>query len=531
MTKLFISVLLAAAVLAPYQALAYEYEARSFLREVDTILEDPPPSITEVVPGYRARSQAGPSLIVADLETRAEDKRDWGKALGRILRWNLMFSHRTSLRLPDFNYYYQDANSPEILPQDIGRSLTSVGLVAKRLGIGHALTGTVAISGRNFELELALRTMPTGEIVRTHRFSGPLEQLPETLLRIPSLIDVALGVPDVSGQPATQVHAAQFTLTELEKFVGAVSGDMSDNKERVRRLWMEGVTNPLTAAHYLYYMEVGTDMRSYFNRLEDVHSLFPENPGIEFTVAQYMGYQNLPDLLDIKLGRMRKIVSENPHDPVPMLVLCDTLAYSGRYLDSLSVCREALLRFPASYRVWWSMSFALLEYGGHLRGTSYWVDVSPKGKRMFPALKELAGRGVAKALALNDQNSTLWVLKMRTIGQYNQEFMDSFHTAIRLMPTNRAAYEMAINFTLPQWGGSPEAQDEVLELAEKNVADPAWLKHIREQYVSDRSWPLIYWAKWLFKSLVRALANPLNAILALLGLIAVAVVILRLRQR
>lgn len=113
---------------------------------------------------------------------------------------------------------------------------------------------------------------------------------------------------------------------------------------------------------------------------------------------------------------------------------------------------------------------------------------------------------------------------MYTLGSYSKEFMDAFEAAIRLDPTDRRAYEMAINYTLPQWGGSLDAQDEVLALAEKNMADKTWHEYIHKMYVSERplSRRVLNWVK-------SSLTQPRGALVAILLFVAAVVVVLRVR--
>jgi len=58
-----------------------------------------------------------------------------------------------------------------------------------------------------------------------------------------------------------------------------------------------------------------------------------------------------------------------------------------------------------------------------------------------------------------------------------------FRRAIQIDPHYKDAYASALNFSLPQWGGSCEAQQEIWELAVKNNPGQPWLKEIREKYM------------------------------------------------
>jgi hypothetical protein len=260
-----------------------------------------------------------------------------------------------------------------------------------------------------------------------------------------------------------------------------------------------------------------------------VHEIFPGEPGIEFAVARYIGYRDRPMLFDKKVARLKKIVVERPQDPTPMLVLCDALGDTGYTLDALAVCRAALLRFPDSYRAWWSMGTALMHHAWMLRGTGYWNEVSAKGQRQFPVLKDFGGRAVSKALAINDYNSRLWSTRMWTIGDYSPEFLEAFENSTRLDPNNRNAYELAIIYTAPQWGGSFDAQDEVLDRAREHITDEGWREYVEHMFVGER--PFWQRAKHGIKIGINMLSRPVNAVLAVLLLAAVAIAAARLRPQ
>lgn len=521
----FLLVPLIAAWLASGDAMAAatsESDVASFLRQVEAIIEDPIPPVSEVVPGYPSTAVSAPGVVVADPETRGDVQRDWGRAIGQILRWELLYADDAALRGPDFNTYYEDAAGPDIPERDVGRSVASAALAANRLGFSHLLTGIVTVADGKFDLDLSLRKAETGDAIEAYRLAGPLDELPQGLNTVLQQMGATLGRPKTAGD------GVPFSGKSLARFAGAFADNRAEQKVRMQKLWLDGVTTPLTAAHRLRHLDVGSDLDGYFERLEQIREMFPGERGIEFAVARYVGYRDRPRLFDTKVARLKKLMAERPHDPTPMLVLCDTLAENNYTLDAIAVCREALLRHSGSYRAWWSMGASLLNHAWQLRGTGYWNDVSAKGQRQYPKLKEFGGRAMDMALALNDHNSGLWSAKMWAIGQYSPEFMAAFETAIRLDPTNRKAYELAVNYTLPQWGGSIDAQDDVLALARKHIADDSWHEYIQRMYVGER--PFWHRARRTITSLAATLIQPLNAAAALL-LVALAGMAVRLRTR
>lgn len=497
--------------------------ATSFLRQLESVIEDPIPPLSEVLPGY-SPGIASPGVVVADLEVRDGTQRYWGMLIGQILRWELLHADKPALRVPDFNTYYQDATGSEIPQGDIGRSVASAGLAAKRLGLSHLLSGSVAVADDKFDMEITLRKAESGDVVETYRLTGPLNQFPQNLNTILQRTAIALGTPKAAG------GGVPFSGQTLVKIAEAFTDDHAERKAHMRKLWLDGVATPLIAAHYLRHLDVGNDLDDYFKRIEQVREMFPGEPGIEFIVARYIGYRDRPRLYDTKVARLKKIVANRPHDPTPMLVLCDTLGENGYTLEAISIGRELVQRYPENYRAWWSMGASLMNHAWQLRGTNYWKDVPAKGQRQFPMLKDLGARAMDKALALNDHNSRLWSSKMWAIGDYNNsEFMQAFVTATRLDPKNRHAYEMAINYTLPQWGGSFDAQDDVLALARKHIDDDQWLDYIERTYIGKR--PFWYKVRRTVMSAASALLQPLNAIVTALLLIAVGALAIFLRAR
>lgn len=497
--------------------------ATSFLRQLEAVIEDPIPPLSEVLPGYSAGAASTTGVVVADFGVRDGTQRYWGMLIGQVLRWELLHAGNPALRVPDFNTYYQDATGPEIPQSDIGRSVASANLVAKRLGLSHLLTGTVTVADEQFDLEISLRKAESGDLVETYRLTGPINQLPQNLNTVLQRTATALGTPKAAGD------GVPFSGQTLTKIADAFTDDRVERKARMRKLWLDGLATPLIAAHYLWHLDVGNDLDDYFKRIEQVREMFPGEPGIEFIVARYIGYRDRPRLYDTKVARLKKIAANRPHDPTPMLVLCDTLGENGYTLEAIAIGRELVRRYPENYRAWWSMGASLLNHAWQLRGTNFWKDVPPKGQRQFPILKDHGNRSMDKALALNEYNSRLWSAKMWAIGDYNAAFMEAFETATRLDPKNRHAYEMAINYALPQWGGSFDAQDDVLALARKNIDDDQWQDYIQRTYIGKR--PFWHAVRRTIMSAASALLQPLNAIVTAFLLIAVGALAIFLRAR
>jgi hypothetical protein len=356
---------------------------------------------------------------------------------------------------------------------------------AQRLGLAHALTGQIAVHDEAFELELALRDLEAGGVIESFRFGGALAQLPGVLDDLPARILAAL---NVSHPTPRETRAAQAGIPELRALVTALSlpadATRAAQADAVRKLWSSGPRSVLAAAHYLGHVEA-PDPSTYLARLDAVRAEFAQDRGLDWLVARMMPARD--GLLEEKKRRIAAHVLERPGDPMPMVVLADTLVDNGYALGGVSLMREALLRWPRNYRAWWSTSYACVHYGWELRGTSFWRDVPEPAQRLFPLLREAADRAVDQALARHQELPELWVQKMMTVGQFGEEFMQAYRRAIELDPQNRRAYEMALNYTLPQWGGSREIQDEIWAQARERIHDPAWLEEMQARYRSDES--------------------------------------------
>lgn len=481
-----------------------------FIGNIKKILEDPLPPLSEVLPGYTRPWDQVPSLVVTDLTSENEEVIPWGNAVGRILRRKIMFAPKILLRIPDVHVLRGDAWRYGMPEEDVLKSAESIGLIGQRLGIKNALTGHIAIEETRYVLRMNLIELPSMEVYKTFHYSGDVSELPETLSIAAIKVYESLGINLDQKSKQYLLRKTPEKFEEIKAFTQKLTEVKKKPKEEAFKIMegfmKRGVFMPAAAALSLYYMKPDKDHHVYLQRLDDVASVFPDDAGIELTVADYMGYKNAPDLAKIKISRFQKIIRENPQDPSAMIKYADFLAAYGYTKEALVVCIETLERWPDQYRAWWNISYALLEYAWQLRGTEFWVDVPEKGKKMFPPLKDFAEQAVNKALEFNKDASNLWVLKMRTIADYSPELMESFFNAIRLSPDNRYAYEAAYNFSLPQWGGSYEAQEAVWNLAVKYNPGQEWLQEIRNKYMKEP--PFTYKMRNFLSSLFKRKYDP-----------------------
>lgn len=523
-SRFLVRLAIASLFLPPTAAIAADWETENFLQQVLTALEQtPPPAMTEIVPDYSRPEGTPTGLVVADLENAPGTEGDWGKAVGQILRWDLAYAYRPALRTADFGSYYQDAFTPDTPRAAVGRSSKDAALAAARLGLDHTLAGRIAVGDSRFELALTLQRVADQGNVETFRMSGALAELPGALDGVAPRVYAALGLGAPDAQPQ---RAALLNAEKLQELVTALSvapdAPRDERAERVQRLWADGVQTPLTAAHRLQYIEVSTP-QAYLDQLDAVRAQFPDDDGLDLMVARLAPFRD--GLLESKRQRLARLIVRRPHDPTPMLILADAYSDSENALGGVALAREAARRWPENYRSWWALGYALMEYGWEQRGTGYWQDVPKAGQNLFPVLKRLAGRAADKALARQRDNSNLWVLKMYTIGAYGDEFMQAYETAIRLDPQNRRAYEMALNYTLPQWGGSYEIQYAVWAAAEEAISDPTWRDKMRAMYVGQQP----FGQRWMHKA-GRLAASPIAWTLLTLVVLVAGLIFLRRRE-
>ena len=158
MHKKSISLMVSALIVLSWysQVLAAAVKPIEVVDKVKSLLEDPLPQVSEVIPGDERPGREVPTLIVATLEGEKDDEMSWGDAIGRIIRRKITFAPRNLLRMPDLTLSHVDAWRPGMRDKDVYRSTESIKLLGKRLGITNALTGKVRIYKSMFELNLSL---------------------------------------------------------------------------------------------------------------------------------------------------------------------------------------------------------------------------------------------------------------------------------------------------------------------------------------------------------------------------------------
>jgi hypothetical protein len=473
------------------ETFAGNIDSLRFIQEVKSKVEDPLPPLSEVLPGYSRPSAEVPSLIVADLTSDKEEEMPWGSAIGRVIRRKLMFAPRILLRMPSVYTGRADGWQQGMSDKDVLRSLESLKLAGRRLGIRNALTGDVKIDGQTYEINIELRSLPSGQSYKTFHYSGDVSRLPDTFATLTIDVYRALGVK-LDEKSLTYINKKTPESFEHLKIFAQTLKDLKgksakEAREIVKIITKKQINTQAALALYAYYLEPDKDLNAYVRELEDMAAKFPEDAGMESIVAVYMGYKDSEELKRKKIRKFQKIIRENPDDPSNMIDYSEFLSYCGNTRAALTVSLEVLKRWPDLYRTWWSVAFAIMEYNWQERGTNYWVDVPEKAKRMFYPIKSLADKAVNRAMEYNAGIANLWILKMRTIGEYSPQLINSFHRAADLSPHNKEVYDTALCFSRPQWGGSSEIQERIWNLAAKNNPGQPWLEEIRKKHIKKPS--------------------------------------------
>jgi tetratricopeptide (TPR) repeat protein len=277
--------------------------------------------------------------------------------------------------------------------------------------------------------------------------------------------------------PETSRELEQFVL--LLSFLREATGNL--RSDLAKQFLDGGAYFPAAAALYIHYLDSGKDLNAYLKRLDDVGKRFPSDAGIQLSVATAVGYKATGTLRRDMIKRLQSLVKENPNDPTSITSLAELLNEDYQHFEAMTLCEEAIKRWPNLYRVWWTTSYVINHYAGYLRGMKSWSEVSSKGKRLWHPLRDLAYQAVNRAIELHPYVPQLWVQKMYAISEYSQEMMNCFYKAIEYGPHYDRAYIAALIFTMPQWGGSAEAQQEVYDIALKNNPYAPWLEKIKRE--------------------------------------------------
>lgn len=203
--------------------------------------------------------------------------------------------------------------------------------------------------------------------------------------------------------------------------------------------------------------------------------------------GEYLGQINRNNVTWIN-KHLKVIISHNPKDLMALTRIADVLSSASEGLGGLAISVAILERWPESYMSWWSLASTLRKYAGELRGNDYWVDVPDRGKIMSPILQKIAYVAINQAIEMNPQSYSMHVQKMQIIirsRNSRQEFMETFHEAVKISPKRMGAYSTGLYYTLPRWRSTFEEHKEIWETAKKPNSEEKWFQDILKRFNSD----------------------------------------------
>jgi hypothetical protein len=461
------------------------YASTELVDEVKELLFDELPDLGQVLPEYVVPTGNGPSLAIGDFYTHTDDRIDWGRVLGEVMRTSLA-GH---LNMPSHRVVRGDAWGPGIAPGDQMRSDESVGLYYERYGIRTILVGALTVKQNDFQWTIYLKHLPERETVLELVYSGALEDIPVTVQQVTMQVLKTIGVTD----SAEWLKISEISVESLREYGRLLTNIKNEPGMNVFAASSDFVKKrSILVPPALLYIEnypLPRKRHEIAEQQDEFHRLgyqYPGSAAVQLCLARnMMPTSGVHNVLATKIRALKRYVSLYPEDPMGFVLLADVLASNDRQLEGIVVTLESIRRWPENFRAWWDMAWALDSYAWRLRGDGYWRDVPEGGKRMFPMLKNLSLQASNQALSRNQDDAKLWHQKMRSLGAYNREFKNAFDMAIGLDPYYQAAYETALNYASPKWGGSTNSQLAIVELAKRNNPGATWPNELRRIYVSE----------------------------------------------
>ena len=123
------------------------------------------------------------------------------------------------LRMPDPKIIRVDGWMPRMPDKDILRSMESIRLIGRRLGIENALTGSVRVDGNRFEMNLHLVRLPSAQLRKTFHFAGNIKDMPAALSQTSMQVYSSLGVELSKRSQEYLSRRTPDKSDDLERFV------------------------------------------------------------------------------------------------------------------------------------------------------------------------------------------------------------------------------------------------------------------------------------------------------------------------
>ena len=144
-----------------------------------------------------------------------------------------------------------------------------------------------------------------------------------------------------------------------------------------------------------------------------------------------------------------------------MINFANAYGEQGDVHEGISVALEVAERWPDNYRSWWSLGWLVSKHAWQVRGTTMWNQVPEPAQETFKLMSYLSDQIIDKAIAMNERNGQLWVMKLSGIGSnggYSAELIATFNRAAEVAPTHEPIYSTTLNFSQNKWGGNAAAR-------------------------------------------------------------------------
>lgn len=458
------------------------------------------PDVRIVIPGYRT-ARVEPGIVIGVFLTRPREPAELGLALSEIVVDLVTHMPDVALQKP-FTHWealLQDGFHPDHDPSTVLSNLDSLRTVGMRLGISSGVIGELDLRESDFQLTLTWYNLASGAIEATQQVSGPTEELPGLPSTVARMVLNQLGHQLTASQREYLEAAAELTAEQLAAYVQLLTVWRREGAASAAPLARKLVLSApgFAGAARARLQLAGSDgeelaMNAFVSELA---ALFPDHSGVQ--LAAVGRWQSEGDERSIRTRHqwLQAILADDPNSMQAMWLFVEALLESGRASEASSVALETLKRWPENYRSWWLLAEAMRHLAWQKRGSvEDYAEAVEFGTDAFLPLLSIADEAVDAALAKHPYSSQLWRLKIETKPGYSEAMLKAFRRSIGYDPHNYHAYQSAMTYSAPKWGGSVAAQDRIYRLAIENNPGEQWphqlywsLTGIRSGAMSDET--------------------------------------------
>ncbi len=452
--------------------------------------------IDSIIPGYKRPSHAAPRLAVAEFRISSSHLHDWSQAISEVLRFRIQYVPNVRLYMPAAQFITTDArvedgpDRPLLTAQQHFRNLNQF------LGIETVLTGSIVQNESVFTFETELVDAQSGEINSQKSWRFESHELAEVLIQVVDWVYQSLGVGlseeerNYIADRNTLKNEAIEAFTQHYAQISSLGAPLK--RDLLDRLQTQYPDFALLAPYVLRYRVYARNHEEAYKNIEMYDRLLTThagNAGVELGTYMALDISVMPKHeVAARLKKMNKLVRLNPHDPSMMIELASALLSNGISVDAIAILLEATERWPDNYRLWWTLGWAVNRHAWQVRGNSYWRDVPESAKGLFMSLTRIADSIIDRALELNQYNPHLWDMKINSLGGvdgYSAQLLEVFDKAVAVGPELETIYANALNFSGENWQGNARARRHIIETAEKNNPDAAWVARMRSRHAKD----------------------------------------------